>query len=750
MKKKSRTPLARTALCSLALAVCLSSTGCGLIDGAANGAVDLTGARVYVIGSSKGLEFWDYVKQGAMEAGEELGYEVIYKTAEQITDIDTQRKLIREAINDGAKSIVIAPNDPDALNDDLQAAVQAGIEVLAIDADTTFTGRRTYIGTSNVSSGSIAARHAFEFFNNMYDDKAIVVTDSDTALSAQDRLSGFQSTLESLVRAKALTEYNAQRQAEAQQKLEEMQGLGEDSGLPPAVLNPAKSAAYISSQGGASPDDIAQAVANAAAAGASSAGVDVETTAKAAELAASANGGNGERAAQLVREIMTGEKKEEKTEETVVSVDSVDEAAQAAAKAAKDNGAPAAAIAEAAANAAAQAAIDAGSNPGIAARAAGQAAGMYGGDSQAASQTALAIVQKATGQQQETPQQDNTTAAEADPQVVSDAAQAAAKSAKENGAPAAAIAEAAANAAAQAAIENGIADPGVAGQAAGQAAGMNGGDAQAAGAAAAEAVSKAIEDGTLKAGGDTQQGGNTQESGSAEIPEEVAKAAQAAARTAAAQGAPPAGIAQAAANAAATTCIEMGITDPSIAAQAAGQAAGPNGGDSSLAASTAVQAILNATGEGTSTTKNVSTEKIEPIQTVLNCKGESDVAKQQVLQLLSNDTNHNIKVIFTTSERSTIGACEAVAEANMVGKVAIIGYNANETEQTYLKNGTLTGLIVQNPYNMGYLGVYYSGRLLSNDNVGRTIDTGAAYVTLSNLNSNEIKLLLDPAGYTRK
>ncbi|MBQ5337991.1 MAG: substrate-binding domain-containing protein, partial [Oscillospiraceae bacterium] len=669
MKKKSRTPLARTALCSLALAVCLSSTGCGLIDGSANGVVDLTGARVYIIGSSKGLEFWDYVKQGAMEAGEELGYEVIYKTAEQITDIDTQRKLIREAINDGAKSIVIAPNDPDALNDDLQAAVQAGIEVLAIDADTTFTGRRTYIGTSNISSGSIAARHAFEFFSNMYEDKVIVVTDSDTALSAQDRLSGFKSTLESLVRAQAMSDYTAQKQVEAQAKLEELQGLGADSDLPPAVLNPAKSAAYISSQGGASPDDIATAVANAAAAGASSANIDVDTTAKAAELAANANGGNGDLAAQLVREIMTGEKKEEKKEDVVVSLDAVDEAAQAAAKAAKENGAPPAAIAEAAANAAAQAAIEAGAEPGIAARAAGQAAGMNGGDFQAASQAALALVEKAKGQEQ-SGTQGGQTATAADPQVVSDAAQAAAKSAKENGAPAAAIAEAAANAAAQAAIENGIADPGVAGQAAGQAAGMNGGDAQAAGAAAAEAVSKAIEDGTLKAGGDTQQGGNTQESGSAEIPEEVAKAAQAAARTAAAQGAPPAGIAQAAANAAATTCIEMGITDPSIAAQAAGQAAGPNGGDSSLAASTAVQAILNANGEGTSTTNNVSTEKIEPIQTVLNCKGESDVAKQQVLQLLSNDTNHNIKVIFTTSERSTIGACEAVAEANMVGKVA--------------------------------------------------------------------------------
>ena len=118
--------------------------------------------------------------------------------------------------------------------------------------------------------------------------------------------------------------------------------------------------------------------------------------------------------------------------------------------------------------------------------------------------------------------------------------------------------------------------------------------------------------------------------------------------------------------------------------------------------------------------------------------------------MLRSDTDHHIKVIFTTGERSTIGACEAVAEADMIGQVAIIGFNSNDTELTYLKNGTLSGLMVQNPYNMGYLGVYYAGRVLAGENVSPTIDTGVTYVSRDNLNSDDIRLLLDPAEFTKK
>lgn len=475
MKKKCRARFAKPALCSLALTVCLTVSGCGLSSLPSGVSTGLDDVTVYVIGQSKDTQFWDDVKQGALEASEEFNYNVIYKTAEQITDVETQRDLIQEAIQAKADAIVIGPNDPNALNEDLAAAVQAGIEVITIDADTTFNGRRSYIGTINASSGAIAARNAFAFFEDMFEDKALIVTEYDQTPSAQERISGFIPSLTGLVKTKAGAEYAEKMQAEAQQREQENPNQKQDN--------------------------------------------DHFTDTPEAAIVA--------------------------------------EAAQNAARAAAEKKAPPAAIAEAAGTAAAAAAIEYGVAISVAAQAAGQASGMNGGDSPAAVQAAIAAIQKA--------------------------------------------------------MEN----------------------------------------------------NNTQSD------------------------------------------------------------------------------VIQQEG-------NSPIDAINPIATMLNCKGSSEVAKEQVLQLLSNDTDHRIKVIFTTGERSTIGACEAVAEADMIGKVAIIGYNTNETQLYYLKNGTLTGLIVQNPYNMGYLGVYYSGKILSGENVASIVDTGSAYVTRENLNSDEVRLLLDPAEFTKK
>lgn len=682
MKKKRRARLFRPALCTLALAVSLSASGCGLINSTMNGVQSVEGSRIYVIGQGKGIEFWDHVKQGAMEAAEELGYEVIFKAEGDITDTDAQRKLIREAINDDADTIVIAPNDPDALNNELNEAVKAGIEVITIDSDTNFVGRRAYVGTINASSGAMAARHAADFFTNYYNDKVVIVAESEAAMSSQDRLSGFIPALIGTVKSRAAAALAEQMQSEAMAELE-------TSDLPAAVLNPARSSAAVAAASGAPPDALAKAVAGAVSANAKAANIDPEIAAKAAKLATDANGGNGDLAYSQTIEMMTGEKpadapgteNEPTYNDSEENVEKVNAAAQAAAKAAAANGAPAAAIADAATQAAAETAIKLGAGPSTAARAAGIAAGQNGGDSIAASSAAAELVAQASG---------DTSGG------------------KQNG---------------------------------------NGGQEQ----------------------GGAPEGG----ADAADIPEELAQAANIAAQTAAGNGAPPVAISQAAANAAATTAIDLGA-DPSVAAQAAAQAAAANGGDPSAAATAAAEATAKGMGGGApqgdapeggneETDKPAETETpstiqggssavdaISPVQQILNCKGDSEVAKSQVLQLLKNDTEHNIKVIFTTGERSTIGACEAVAEAELVGKVAIIGYNTNETELTYLKNGTLSGLVVQNPYNMGYLGVYYAGRILAGDNVSPMVDTGSTYVTLQTLNSDEVRLLLDPVEFTKK
>ena len=753
MKKKSRRHFGRPALCSLAVALSLSVTGCGLSGTAPKmGTADI-GTKIYVIGQASNVQFWENVELGAREAGEELGYDVVYRCADTIMDYKQQRKFIREAISNEAKCIVIAPTDPDELTEELTEAVNAGIEIITIDSDTNFTGRRAYIGSINTSVGAIAARQAAEYFTDFYNDKALVVTESRKTNSIDDRLSGFIPALIGTVRSKATEVYAKQVQADAMAELE-------TSDLPPEVLNPAKSSASIAAAANAPEEALARAVANATVASAVPANIDAETAAAAAKLAVNAYGGNGDLAASMVMEMMTGVSTDtssgDTSDETVAKVNA---AAEEAVKAVVAKGGSTDEITQAATKAAAEAAISLGADPGVAARAAGSAAGTNGGDGMAASSAAAEMVAQASGEadqnnaQQANAQQGN---AAGDPaETVQQAAQSAAKAAASQGAPPAAIADAAAKAAASAAISVG-ADPGVAAQAAGQAAGMNGGDSQAASSAAAEAVANAAGDQNQEQKADNNQ---AKLDG---VPQEVVDAAQAAAKSAASQGAPAAAIEQAAANAAATTAIQVGA-DANAAAQAAGQAAGMNGADGQAAGAAAAEMVTKALEENAKPdTEKKDDDKastiqsgnpinsIAPVKEVINCDGDSDTAKSEIIKQLSGKDGENIKVIFTTSERSTIGACEAVNDLNLVGKVAIIGFNTNDDELTYLKNGTLSGVIVRNPYNMGYLGVYYAGRLIAGENVGAVIDTGATYATLANLNSNEIRLMLDPAGYTRK
>ncbi|MCQ2418099.1 MAG: substrate-binding domain-containing protein [Oscillospiraceae bacterium] len=140
-------------------------------------------------------------------------------------------------------------------------------------------------------------------------------------------------------------------------------------------------------------------------------------------------------------------------------------------------------------------------------------------------------------------------------------------------------------------------------------------------------------------------------------------------------------------------------------------------------------------------------EGVNPVLTVLYCNDDIDIAKAQALELLENS---NVKVIYTTSAHATRGVCEAVDEMEMTGKVAVIGFNADDSEMNYIKSGTLTGTIIQNPYNIGYLGVFYAGRCINNERVSANVDTGITYVNKNNLKNAEIQLMLDPSGYVKE
>jgi len=124
------------------------------------------------------------------------------------------------------------------------------------------------------------------------------------------------------------------------------------------------------------------------------------------------------------------------------------------------------------------------------------------------------------------------------------------------------------------------------------------------------------------------------------------------------------------------------------------------------------------------------------------CNADTETAKQQTIELL--EKYPDLELIYGVNQNATLGICEAVSEKNLAGKVKIIGFDSCEDEINYVNDGVLNGFIVQNPYNMGYLGIRNVSKILNGELVSNIIDTGSTFVNADNINEKSIQLLLYP------
>jgi len=120
-----------------------------------------------------------------------------------------------------------------------------------------------------------------------------------------------------------------------------------------------------------------------------------------------------------------------------------------------------------------------------------------------------------------------------------------------------------------------------------------------------------------------------------------------------------------------------------------------------------------------------------------------DTAKRASENLL-NRFGDEVQGIFTPNESSTAGMLLALQDIGKAGKVTFVGFDASQTFIDAMNSNQLHGIVVQNPFNMGYLGVRTMVDQLSGKPVERRIDTGVTMVTKDNLNAPEIQTLLHP------
>src|SRR5882762_6009911 len=120
-----------------------------------------------------------------------------------------------------------------------------------------------------------------------------------------------------------------------------------------------------------------------------------------------------------------------------------------------------------------------------------------------------------------------------------------------------------------------------------------------------------------------------------------------------------------------------------------------------------------------------------------------DTAKRTSENLLNRFADQ-IQGIFTPNESSTAGMLLALQDIGKAGKITFVGFDASDVFVEAMKTRQLHGIVVQNPFNMGYLGVRTMVDQLQGKTIEKRIDTGVTMVTLDNLNTPDIQTLLHP------
>jgi ribose transport system substrate-binding protein len=76
--------------------------------------------------------------------------------------------------------------------------------------------------------------------------------------------------------------------------------------------------------------------------------------------------------------------------------------------------------------------------------------------------------------------------------------------------------------------------------------------------------------------------------------------------------------------------------------------------------------------------------------------------------------------------------------------VKVVGFDAGGQTVEALRKGDVQAVIVQNPLRMGYLGVMTLVEHLRGKPVAKRVDTGVYVVTPENMDTPEMKDLLNP------
>ncbi len=98
--------------------------------------------------------------------------------------------------------------------------------------------------------------------------------------------------------------------------------------------------------------------------------------------------------------------------------------------------------------------------------------------------------------------------------------------------------------------------------------------------------------------------------------------------------------------------------------------------------------------------------------------------------------------IFVACEPTTFGMLRALQDSGRAGSIRVVGFDATEKLLEGLRAGHLHGLVLQNPFRMGQMGVQAMADHLTGKPQPKLVDTGTVVATKDNLDTPAIRELI--------
>lgn len=119
---------------------------------------------------------------------------------------------------------------------------------------------------------------------------------------------------------------------------------------------------------------------------------------------------------------------------------------------------------------------------------------------------------------------------------------------------------------------------------------------------------------------------------------------------------------------------------------------------------------------------------------------EAITDKEVITYLL--EKHSNIRGIYTTSETVAETVLEGIDGTDHADEYKVVSFDGGKAQLERLASGKISGLIVQNPYGIGYATVVACVRAVMGDGNEAVVDTGFTWVTEKNMDETAIQNMM--------